>query len=277
MSDSTLETVRKSRPLARAGLRSARSVGYGLIPVLLVLICWEITTRLELFPPIIFPPISSVLGALVDMTVNGTLLADVAGTFRRLVISVVFGSIIGVALGSAMGYFSVVEKIVAPSLNFLLSIPGTAFFPLTMMWFGLNETAILVILVYEVVLTTALSTWSGVKMIDPAVLNAGRSLGAKGHSLFLRVLVPAALPSIITGFRLAFARAWRILIIAEMLVSLGSGLGYRLYWAREMFLSEQLYAGLLVVGLVGLLVERLFLRPLEIMTVQRWGTLRDLD
>ena len=121
MSDSTLETVRKSRPLARAGLRSARSVGYGLIPVLLVLICWEITTRLELFPPIIFPPISSVLGALVDMTVNGTLLADVAGTFRRLVISVVFGSIIGVALGSAMGYFSVVEKIVAPSLNFLLS------------------------------------------------------------------------------------------------------------------------------------------------------------
>ena len=277
MSDSALEDARKPNPIARAGMRSARAIGYGLLPVLAVLILWEITSRLEIFPPIIFPPMSSVFAALVDMTVNGTLLVDVAGTFRRLVISVVFGSVIGVALGAAMGYFSVVEKIVAPSLNFLLSIPGTAFFPLTMMWFGLNETAILVILVYEVVLTTALSTWSGVKMIDPTILSAGRALGAHGYSLFYRVLIPASLPSIITGFRLAFARAWRILIIAEMLVSLGNGLGYRLYWAREMFLSDRLYAGLFVVGLVGLLIERLFLRPLEVMTVQRWGTLRDLD
>lgn len=277
MSEVTVERARESRAWVRAGLRAARTAGYGLLPVLAILILWEITSRLEIFPPIIFPRLESVASALFDMAFSGTLLVDVAGTFRRLAISVVFGSAIGVALGAAMGYFSVVEKIVAPSLNFLLSIPGTAFFPLTMMWFGLNETAILVILVYEVVLTTALSTWSGVKMIDPAILNAGRSLGARGHSLFYRVLVPAALPSIITGFRLAFARAWRILIIAEMLVSLGSGLGYRLYWAREMFLSEQLYAGLFVVGLVGLLIERLFLRPLEVLTVQRWGTLRDLD
>lgn len=277
MSDSALGKIGKPNPVIRAGLRTARSVGYGLLPVLAILVFWETASRLELFPPIIFPPISAVFAALVDMTLNGTLLIDVAGTFRRLVISVVFGSVIGVSLGAAMGYFSVVEKIVAPSLNFLLSIPGTAFFPLTMMWFGLNETAILVILVYEVVLTTALSTWSGVKMIDPTILSAGRALGAHGYSLFTRVLVPAALPSIITGFRLAFARAWRILIIAEMLVSLGSGLGYRLYWAREMFLSDRLYAGLFVVGLVGLLVERLILRPLEVMTVQRWGTLRDLD
>ena len=274
---STMEDMRRATALPGSGLRFAKSAAYGLLPVIGILIFWEITTRLEIFPPIIFPPISAVASSLYDMTVTGTLLVDVAGTFRRLTISVVFGSVIGVALGAAMGYFGVVEKIVAPSLSFLLSIPGTAFFPLTMMWFGLNETAILVILVYEVVLTTALSTWSGVKMIEPTILNEGRSLGASGFSLFYRVLVPAALPSIITGFRLAFARAWRILIVAEMLVSLGNGLGYRLYWAREMFLSSQLYAGLFVVGLVGLLIERAFLRPLEVMTVQRWGTLRELD
>ncbi len=161
-------------------------------------------------------------------------------------------------------------------MNFLLSIPGTALFPLTLIWFGLSEMAIISILIYEVALTVTVMTWTGVKSIDLSLIRAGRVFGARGAGMLWRVLIPAALPSIIGGYRLAFSRAWRILIIAEMLVSVTAGLGYRLYYAREYFHFELVYAGLLVVGLSGLLIERVLLRTLEKATVNRWGTVREL-
>ena len=95
--------------------------------------------------------------------------------------------------------------------------------------------------------------------------------------MFWRVLMPSSMPSIISGYRLGFSRAWRILIIAEMLISVGSGLGYRLYWAREFFHTDVVYAGLFTVGIVGLVFERLVLRTAEVMTVNRWGTVRELE
>ena len=113
--------------------------------------------------------------------------------------------------------------------------------------------------------------------IDTALIRAGRAYGASGLPMLWRVLIPGALPTIISGYRIAFSRAWRILIIAEMLVSVTSGLGYRLYWAREFFHTEIVYAGLLVVGLSGLFLERVVLRTLEIATVQRWGMMRESD
>jgi ABC-type nitrate/sulfonate/bicarbonate transport system permease component len=110
-----------------------------------------------------------------------------------------------------------------------------------------------------------------------SLIRAGRAFGVSGFSMFARVLIPAALPSIIAGYRLAFSRCWRILIVAEMLVSVSAGLGYRIYWAREYFNSEIVYGALFVVGIVGLLIERVFLRTLEVMTVERWGVMRELD
>ena len=176
-----------------------------------------------------------------------------------------------------MGYFKTWERALVSPLNFLLAIPGTALFPLSMIWFGLTELAITSILMYEVALTVILNTWTGVKTVDSSLIRAGRAFGASGFSLFWRVLIPAALPSIISGYRLAFSRCWRILVVAEMLVSVSAGLGYRIYWAREYFNSEVVYGSLLVVGIVGLLLERVLLRTLEVMTVERWGTMRELD
>jgi ABC-type nitrate/sulfonate/bicarbonate transport system permease component len=129
---------------------------------------------------------------------------------------------------------------------------------------------------YEVALTVMLNTWTGVKTVGPVLIRAGRAFGAGGLSLFWYVLIPAALPSIIAGYRLAFSRCWRILIVAEMLVSVSSGLGYGIYWSREFFNTDIVYAALFVVGFVGLLLERVFLRALEVMTVERWGIMREL-
>lgn len=244
-------------------------------PIIAILLLWELVARLSGMPAALLPPISAIFAAVIRLAGQGLLLNDVASSLARLFVSVIIGAFVGTTLGVMMGYFRLWEKTLSGPLNFLLAIPGTAMFPLSMIWFGLTEMAIISILIYEVALTVTLNTWTGVRSVDNSLIRAGRAFGANGPSLFWRVLIPGALPSIITGYRQAFSRCWRILIVAEMLVSVTSGLGYRIYWGREYFNSDVVYGGLLVVGIIGLLIERVLLRGLEMATIDRWGTVRE--
>lgn len=247
-----------------------------VIPIVVIMLLWELAVRLSNVPAAILPPLSNIFAAIFKMAYEGTLWGDIAATLLRLIKSCIAGMIVGTVLGILMGYFRLWERALVAPMNFLLAIPGTALFPLAMIWFGLTDFTIISILIYEVALTVMLNTWTGVKTVDLSLIRAGRAFGVSGLSLFWRVLIPAALPSIITGYRQAFSRAWRILVVAEMLVSVSAGLGYRIYWAQEYFNSEIVFGALFVVGVVGLLIERVFLRTLEMMTVERWGVVREL-
>ena len=247
-----------------------------LIPLIVIMLLWEVAVRMSHVPPAILPPLSSIFKAIAKMAYEGTLWGDISATLYRLIKSAVAGMFIGTILGVLMGYFRLWERALIVPMNFLLAIPGTAMFPLAMIWFGLTDFTIVSILIYEVALTVMLNTWTGVKTVDMSLVRAGRAFGVSGLSLFWRVLIPAALPSIITGYRQAFSRAWRILVVAEMLVSVSAGLGYRIYWAQEYFNTDIVFGSLFVVGLVGLLLERVLLRTLEVLTVERWGIMRDL-
>ena len=248
-----------------------------IIPLIGIMVLWEVAVRLSNVPPAILPPLSNIFLAIWKMAYSGTLWVDIGATLGRLVKSAVAGMIVGTLLGVLMGYFRLWERALLAPMNFLLAIPGTALFPLSMIWFGLTDLAIVSILIYEVALTVMLNTWTGVKTVDMALIRAGRAFGVSGFGLFWRVLIPAALPSIITGYRQGFSRAWRILVVAEMLVSVAAGLGYRIYWAQEYFNTDVVFGSLFVVGIVGLLIERVFLRTLEVMTVERWGVMRELS
>jgi len=255
---------------------SARNLAFTILPILVIMLAWEVAVRLSNMPTAILPPLSSIFSATWDLAIEGTLWIDVWSTLWRLIQSAFVGIIFGTILGVLMGYFKLWERMLIAPMNFLLAIPGTAMFPLSMIWFGLTEFAITAILMYEVALTVMLNTWTGVKTVDLSLIRAGRAFGVNGFAMFWRVLIPAALPSIIAGYRLAFSRFWLILIVAEMLVSVSAGLGYRIFWAREYFNTEVVYGALFMVGVVGLLIERVFLRTLEIMTVERWGVMREL-
>lgn len=247
------------------------------IPLIGIMVLWEVAVRLSHVPPAVLPPVSDIFHAVWKMAYDGTLWKDISATLGRLVQSAIVGMAAGTVLGVLMGYFRFWERMLVAPMNFLLAIPGTALFPLSMIWFGLTDFAIIAILIYEVTLTVMLNTWTGVKTVDFALVRAGRAFGVSGLGLFSRVLIPAALPSIITGYRQGFSRAWRILVVAEMLVSVSAGLGYRIYWAQEYFNSDVVFGSLFVVGIVGLLIERVFLRTLEVITVERWGVMRELS
>lgn len=256
---------------------SAKNLAFTVLPIVAIMIVWEVAVRLSHMPDAILPSLSKIFVAIWTMAYEGTLWVDIGSTLSRLFESAIIGIVIGTIIGVLMGYFKIWERMLVAPMNFLLAIPGTAMFPLSMIWFGLTEWAIISILIYEVTITVMLNTWTGVKTVDLSLIRAGRAFGVSGFPMFWRVLIPASLPSIIAGYRLAFSRCWRILIVAEMLVSVSAGLGYRIYWAREYFNSEIVYGALFVVGIVGLIIERVFLRTLEVMTVDRWGVMRELE
>jgi ABC-type nitrate/sulfonate/bicarbonate transport system permease component len=247
-----------------------------VLPLAFVLLLWEGVARLQIIHPALFPTVTEIFGKMWELTLEGIFLRDVLHSMLRLLSSVFFAIVVGTICGLMMGTSRWVERIVIPPLNFFLAIPGIAIFPIVILWFGLSEKAIIFTLAFEASLSIMLNTWGGVKSVDPALINAGRALGAKGHRLFYKILIPAALPSIITGYRQGFSRAWRILVAGEMLASIGTGIGFRIFEARAFLASDVMYAGVIIIGVLGFLLERVALRSLEIFTVQRWGMVREL-
>jgi len=246
------------------------------LPLAFILLLWEGVARMEIIHPALFPTVTDIFKKMWELTLEGIFLKDVLHSLARLLSSVFFAIIVGTFSGLLMGTSRWVERILIPPLNFFLAIPGIAIFPIVILWFGLTEKAIIFTLAFEASLSIMLNTWGGVKSVDASLINAGRALGARGASLFYKILIPAALPAIITGYRQGFSRAWRILVAGEMLASIGTGIGYRIFEARAFLASDVMYAGVIVIGVLGFLLERVILRSLEIYTVQRWGMVREL-
>ncbi|MFC1664659.1 ABC transporter permease [Pseudomonadota bacterium] len=247
-----------------------------LAPLFVILIIWEITARSGFLNINLFPPASDVLVRIYELSVDGILFKDATYSLYRVLFGGTLAMIFGTVVGLFMGTSRKVEKWLVVPMNFFLSIPGIALLPLIILYLGLTDTTLIVTLGFEAGLTVMLSTWTGVKTVPPNMLYAGRALGARGWRFFWRVLFPAALPSIIAGYRLGFSRAWRILAAGEVIVSVGNGLGYRVFTAYDFLDTETMYASILMIGVFGFLLERVVLRSAEYYSVQRWGMLRQL-
>ena len=245
-------------------------------PLLCLFIFWEILARSGIIHPALFPTVTQVVVTIYELFHEGILIGDITASLSRVLFGGLLACLIGTIFGIIMGTSRTAEKILIPPLNFFLSIPGIATFPIVILFLGLTETTLIVTLGFEAGLTVLVNTWTGVKTIPPNILYAGRVLGAKGWPFFRRVLFPAALPSIITGYRLGFSRAWRVLVGGELLVALGTGLGYRIFLAQDFLQIDVMYAGVLLIGVFGFLLERVVLRSFEVFTVQRWGMIREL-
>ncbi len=173
LSDSHVQEEVRTGGGVRAGLTN---FAYLAVPLLVLMAVWELAARLSGMPAALLPPVSSIFAAMFRLAADGLLLTDVAASLSRLFKSVFIGIVVGTTFGILMGYFRIWERLLAAPLNFLLAIPGTAMFPLSMIWFGLTEMAIIVILIYEVALTVTFNTWTGVKSVDGSLIRAGRAL-----------------------------------------------------------------------------------------------------
>lgn len=242
-------------------------------PFLLLAAVWEAVALAGIFPPKLFPPLETVFGTLASLSTEGILWAHTQGTLLRLALGFLLAAVVGVVLGILMGRFRLVEDLFLPAVSFAYPIPGLAYAPLFVLWFGLGNLPAILLVGAASCFVIIINAWKGVKAVKPLWLRAAEVMGANERQMFWKVILPAALPYVLTGLRLGLAQAWRILVVVEMLMAVERGLGWMIFGARQFLNTDVMLAGIMVIGIVGLLLEKQVFERLERYTVVRWGML----
>jgi NitT/TauT family transport system permease protein/taurine transport system permease protein len=188
-------------------------------------------------------------------------------------IAALISALIGVPLGFAIGSNRIVARALEGTLRFLQGISGVAWLPLAIIWFGFSDTTKLTVVIYTLVVPIIVNTIVGVRAIPENYVLALQSLGASRLRIMWDVYLPGALPSIVVGLRLGMGYGWRALIAAEMLVRRG-GLGDLIFGARTFSQIDRIMVGMILIGFLYIIVDRLLVQPIESMTLARWGVLR---
>jgi len=248
-----------------------RAIGRNAFPFLVVGILWELLAYSGLLPTRLFPPVETVAATFVRLTLNGILLHHALDTIIRLLAGFGLAAAVGVTRGILMGRFRLAEDVFLPLVSIAAPIPGLAYAPLFLLWFGLGETSAVLLVAFVSCFSIILNTWTGVKAVKEIWIRSALAMGADNRRLFRSVVLPGALPYIFTGLRLGLAQAWRILVAIEMLASVKWGLGWLIFGAREFLNTDVMLSGIALIAIIGLALEKLVFQRLEDYTVVRWG------
>lgn len=241
-----------------------------LIPFVILIIIWAIAVELTGVERRIFPQVTEVLAAYVEMWRNQELLEHLGASSQRFVLGVFVALFTGIPFGVLLGANAAAAAFFAPLLRFSVALAGIAWIPLATLWLGFSEQAIVFIVWNAMFFALAYNAMLGVQQIPLQLLRAARSMGTPRSRMFTEVLLPGALPSIVTGLRVGLGYGWRGLVAAEIIAG-GAGLGYRIFLAQKFFRTDIIVALMIIIGVLWLIVDRAVLAPLERRTVERWG------
>jgi ABC-type nitrate/sulfonate/bicarbonate transport system permease component len=221
----------------------------------------------KVFNPLLLPAPHTVLFAGVEMVRSGELQHDILASMSRVVQGFALAAIVAVAVGTAVGRSRRVEYLVEPTIELLRPIPPLAFLPMMVLWFGIGETSKVAFIAYAAFFPIFTTTVEGIKYVDPLLIRAAASLGASERDIFRYVVLPAALPNIITGLRIGFGLSFFVIVAAEFIAA-DSGLGFLINDARTFFLVANMLLGAAVIGAIGFTFN-ILLRRLETWLL-RW-------
>src|ERR1700709_748368 len=244
-----------------------------LLPfAVLVAIWWGIKTGAEV-PDTVLVDAPPVWASFVYLVTHGILAEYASASLRMIGLAAIISFVIGVPLGFAVGTNRYAARALEGTLRFLQGISGIAWLPLAILWFGFTNTTTLTIVIYTLIVPIVFNTMTGVRAIPENYVLALQSLGAGRLRIVRDVYLPGALPSIVVGMRLGMGYGWRALIASEMLVRQG-GLGDLIFSARTFSQIDRIMVGMVMIGTLYIIVDRLLVQPVETMTVARWGVLR---
>ena len=258
----------------RTNGETARTMNRGALTLLVAAALYEAAARSGIFPSALLPTLAAIGRTLWAMLADGSMLGHVAYTLYRVLLGFSFAVAVSIPLGILMARSRPVERFFRPLVNALMPIPSFALVPVFMLWFGIGNTTTILIVFYAATFPMLLNTWSGVRSVNPLWLRAAGAMGAGERALFWNVMLPGASPLIITGLRQAFIRAWIAVVGAEMIAASDWGLGWVIFDAKEFLNADIMLASLAVIGLIGVVFERLVFGSLENATVLRWGMMR---
>ncbi|OSN11781.1 ABC transporter permease [Lonsdalea iberica] len=271
-----LTDINVAQPLPRLNrLWNQGAVRKSLLLILLALL-WEGAARWQ-NNDLLLPTFTQAATAFIEDIRNGELPAKIAISISTLV----KGYLIGTALALAFSALAISTRLGRDLLSTLTSmlnpLPAIALLPLALLWFGLGTQSLIFVLIHSVLWPMALNTYSGFLGVSETLRMTGRNYGLKGLRYVWHILIPAALPSILSGLKIGWAFAWRTLIAAELVFGASSGqggLGWYIFQNRNELYTDRVFAGLASVIIIGLLVETLIFATIERVTIKRWGMQR---
>ncbi|BBS54208.1 TPA: taurine ABC transporter permease TauC [Klebsiella pneumoniae] len=244
----------------------SRQLTLSVATLAVLLAVWWAVAALQLISPLFLPPPGQVLQKLITITgpqgfMDATLWQHLAASLTRIVIALLAAVLIGVPVGIAMGLNSTVRGILDPLIELYRPVPPLAYLPLMVIWFGIGETSKILLIYLAIFAPVAMSALAGVKSAQQVRIRAARSLGASRAQVLWLVILPGALPEILTGLRIGLGVGWSTLVAAE-LIAATRGLGFMVQSAGEFLATDVVLAGIAVIAIIAFLLE-LGLRALQ--------------
>ena len=221
------------------------------VAILAFLAVWETAPRIGLVDKVFLPPFSEVARTFVVLVGNGQLAEHVSASLSRALVGFAIAVVVSIPLGVAIAWYKPVADFLNPILELFRNTAALALLPVFILILGIGETSKIALVVYASAFPILLNTISGVRTVDPLLIRSARSLGLSPIRLFQKVILPASVPTIFTGLRMAAASSILVLIAAEM-VGAKAGLGYLITAAQLNFQIPNMYAGIVTIALVGL-------------------------
>ena len=239
-----------------------------------LLLLWEGAVRAKIWSPVLLPAPAQVAAYLKSATMDGTLAHATVITMRRLLIGYFVGLVLGLPLGLLTARWNLFRDTLGTMALGLQTLPSVCWVPLALLWFGQTEAAMLFVVVMGTLWSVIIATETGVRNVPPIYRRAALTMGSKHLHIWFKVILPAALPFIVSGMKQGWAFAWRSLMAAEIFVTIltGFGLGQLLHYGRELSAMDQVIAIMLVIVVIGLLADKIFFSPIERFLHRRWGT-----
>jgi NitT/TauT family transport system permease protein len=248
-----------------------RDMGAGLVVPIVAVVIWQAVSMLGWINPLVLPspwavlkkwveyllplqPYSPESGSWLAWAFSGELIGDAISSMYRVVVGFIVGAVLALPMGLWMGASKRAYTWMNPLVQVLRPIPPIAFIPLSILWFGLGNPPAIFLIALGAFFPVLMNTMAGVRNVDAIYLRAAQNLGASRYTMFTRVMLPAAVPYILSGVRIGIGTAFIVVIVSEM-IAVNNGLGFRILEAREYFWSDKIIAGMISIGLLGLAID----------------------
>lgn len=240
---------------AGAAPNRLRNIGIGLIIPLAVLALWQLASQRAWVSPIFLPLPSTTLLSFFDMVNKQSFHLDFLASINIVTQAFIYGSVLGIGLGIAAGLSRTVEKVLGPTLDGIRHIPGIAWLPLIVLWVGIGPAAKIVVITKTVFFPVFLNTLQGIRGVEKNYIELANVLTLTRWQLIRKVIIPGAMPSILVGVRYGASLAWALVVVAEGLSGM-EGVGYLIFRAQSLLMTDQLLVCMVVIGVVGFFIDR---------------------
>lgn len=231
---------------------------------------WEGVFRLNLWPEYLFPSPIGVLRNVVAGFEDSTYIIAMGASMKRIVIGYSVSLFCGLLLGLLIVSSRYLDEAFSPLLLGFQTLPSICWLPLAILWFGIGEDSIIFVITIGSLFSITMGTLSGFKNVPPIYIRVAKTMGAKGLKKYTTVVIPAALPFIVTGMKQGWSFAWRALMAAELL-SPKNGLGYVLTIGRDLHDMDQVVGVMIVIIIIGLVIDKFIFGRIEYSIRSRWG------